>query len=166
MVTIDEVLAKWNRAVAEVADIAKVPVDRRKEFDRRLTGWHDAADEWERHEMLAFRDALSPMERGAIEKARHKMVAAYNAFLALTPAARALVAANGPGDQIEMGERLVAALSGAADRPSPGVIGAQGGRPKGRTQEGWIAHQLLEMVEGCGGELPSIDHDPDRSTIN
>jgi hypothetical protein len=80
MVTIDEVFAKWNRAVAEVADIAKVPVDRRKEFDRRLTGWHDAADEWERHEMLAFRDALSPMERGAIEKARHKMVAAYMPF--------------------------------------------------------------------------------------
>jgi hypothetical protein len=119
MPSIDEVFAEWNRAIAKVADLARVPVDRRREFWEELSSFNDSATEWDRLELLAAWNALSTGEQRAIENARRKQVAAYNAFRALTLAARALVAANGPGDQVEMAKLLTAALSNASGKPPP-----------------------------------------------
>jgi hypothetical protein len=32
--------------------------------------------------------------------------------------------------------------------------------------QGTIARKLIVMIESYGGKLPSVDHDPDSSTIN
>ena len=137
MPSIDEFFAGWDRAIAKVADLARVPVDRRREFWEELSSFNDSATEWDRLELLAAWNALSTGEQRAIENARRKQVAAYNAFRALTPAARALVAANGPGDQVEMAKLLTAALqtpavSHPAAGPRTGAGAQRGGHCKGR----------------------------------
>jgi hypothetical protein len=167
MVNANDVFAEWNRAVAEVADLVRVPADRRRELWEELSSYNDAATEWDRLEVLARWRELSEGDRRALENARRKLLSAYNAARALTPAQRKCADAVGqPSDWVEKLEIMTWGLASATCVPIPSSAPSRPGRPKGRTSEGMIVRELIGMIESCGGKLPSVDHDPGSIAIN
>jgi hypothetical protein len=160
------VYAEWYRAADQVADLAKVSPNKRGEFLEALTTWCDGWDEGDEIEHRERWNALSDKDKRAIEIVRSKVIAAYNAARALTPAAEKHVDQSSPHDLVATFNILVAALTSATRKRLPVRRRRGRGRPRGRTRETLFAGYLLGLVESCGGKLPSVDHDPDSSTIN
>jgi hypothetical protein len=140
MILATDVFKELTRLVNEVADIADVPANRRDEFCERLTSWIDAGTEWGRIEIFENWKALSNKEQRGIESVRNKLVATYNAALALGPAQKECVdVVDYPNKWIatlEALERLAVVLNTATctSRALPHSPAKR--RPKGRTQAG------------------------------
>jgi hypothetical protein len=171
-------IGKWDRDAQAIADLAKIPSGTREEFFAKLAAWRDAGTEEDTVYTINTWNALSDGDRRAIEALRKKLIAANNAASGLTPnqAMCILFATHrDPHEWFSELERLTVGLAGATlVRYVPprarwahrdGAV-TKRGRPKGTVRGRRLARDLLEMVESCGGRLPSADDDPNGSTIN
>jgi len=164
--------AKLRAAIAQVADLAKIPADRRERFCTMIAGYHAACTEHNRLFLRGLWGELSESEKAAVEDLRGKVLSACNAAHALSPNAILYVTlASHPYGLLARLKELVFALNYATEAPGEYEYDANEpkkgrGRPAGRGREAEGAAKLVWLVEGHRGHLPSIDHDPDGSTIN
>jgi hypothetical protein len=175
MVNINEVFGKWDRDAKVIADLAKIPSGAREEFFAKLTAWLDAGTGQDAVDIINTWNALSDGDRRALETLRKKLIAANNAARALTPPqALCILCAGHSHEWFSELERLTVVLANAtlgryvppARYVHPGAAVTKRGRPKGSVKGRRPARDLLEVVESCGGRLPSKDDDPNGVTIN